>query len=80
MMVDTDQFLEQSSMEGFRTLLVGMRVLDESEAIAFQEECNKADNDILFRDKNIAKIFDKWENELSLIGATVLDDKLQDNV
>jgi len=36
----------------------------------------KAENDILFRDKNIAKIFDKWENELSLIGATVLDDKL----
>lgn len=67
-------------MEGFRTLLVGMRILDESEAIAFQEELIKAENDILFRDKNIAKIFDKWENELSLIGATVLDDKLQDNV
>ena len=80
MMLDTDQFLEQSSMEGFRTLLVAMRVLEESEVNAFINECNKAKNDILCRDQKVAKVYDKWERELSLIGATVLDEKLQDDV
>ena len=32
MMDETDQFLSQCSMDGYRTLLVAMRVLDADEA------------------------------------------------
>lgn len=32
MMDETDQFLQQCSMDGYRTLLVAMRVLDSDEA------------------------------------------------
>ncbi len=35
MMADIDQFLTKASAKGLRTLLMGMRVIDESEYKAF---------------------------------------------
>ena len=80
MMDETDQFLQQCSMDGYRTLLVAMRVLDADEATQFATECAKAESDIEKKDENLAKVYDKWERELSLLGATVLEDRLQENV
>lgn len=39
MMQETDQFLTESSMNGFRTLLIGMKVLDQAEVDEFLREC-----------------------------------------
>ena len=59
---------------------MGMRVLDESEYNAFAHECAEAEKDIMQRDKNLAQIYDRFERGLVLLGATAVEDRLQDNV
>jgi magnesium-transporting ATPase (P-type) len=67
-------------MDGYRTLLVAMRVLDADEAEQFMTECSLAESDILNKETKLQQVYDKWERELSLLGATVLEDRLQENV
>lgn len=67
-------------MDGYRTLLVAMRVLDADEAEQFTTECSLAESDILNKETKLQQVYDKWERELSLLGATVLEDRLQENV
>lgn len=67
-------------MEGYRTLLVGMKVLDEVDVQKFQERCEEAEQDIKNRVKKLEAIYDKFERDLILLGGTVLEDKLQDKV
>lgn len=43
-------------------------------------ECEKAEADLKNKDKRLAEIYDQWERNLSLLGATVLEDRLQDKV
>lgn len=67
-------------MDGYRTLLVAMRVLDQDEANQFVTECTLAESDVANKDEKLDQVYDKWERELSLLGATVLEDRLQENV
>lgn len=39
-----------------------------------------AKNNLGDRDKEMAKVEDKWERDFVLVGATAIEDKLQDNV
>lgn len=43
-------------------------------------ECTLAESDVANKDEKLEKVYDKWERELSLLGATVLEDRLQENV
>lgn len=43
-------------------------------------EIADAEDDIDNRDKLLEGIFDKYENELTLLGATAVEDKLQDDL
>ena len=80
LMDETDEFLKQCSCDGYRTLLVAMRVLDADEAEQFITECSLAESDIANKETKLAEVYDKWERDLSLLGATVLEDRLQENV
>lgn len=80
MLDETNQFLLEASRSGYRTLLVGMRVLDEQEVHEFLKEVDAAEADINQRAKLLDELYDKWERDLQLIGATVLEDRLQDQV
>lgn len=42
-MQEIDDFLTRASVKGFRTLLMAMKVLDESEVQEFLENCAKAE-------------------------------------
>ena len=79
-MFDVDSFLTKASVKGLRTLLMAMRVIDETEYAAFQKEIAEAEKDVMNRDKLLAKIYDKFERGLVLLGATAVEDRLQDNV
>ena len=57
-----------------------MRVLDAEEANEFVTECSLAESDIINKDEKLNQVYDKWERDLTLLGATVLEDRLQDNV
>ncbi len=39
-----------------------------------------ADNNIKNRDSELAKVFDKFERDLVLLGATAVEDRLQEKV
>ncbi len=79
-MGDTEDFLEKASVKGLRTLLMAMKVVDEEEFEQFKKDVAAAENDIMQRDKLLAQIFDKFERDLVLLGATAVEDRLQDNV
>lgn len=74
----TDRFLDKASRLGYRTLLVAFRVLSDQEMRAFNLACQDAEKDLVNRQKQLDTIYDHWESDLQLLGATVLEDRLQD--
>ena len=79
-MGEADDFLMKASLKGLRTLLMAMKVIDESEYKEFEREIAEAEKDIMQRDKLLGEIYDKFETGLVLLGATAVEDRLQDNV
>ena len=80
MMDQIDTFLTKSSLKGLRTLLMAMRVFDEDEYREFANKVSEAEKDVLNREKLLDKIYDEYEKGLVLLGATAVEDRLQDNV
>lgn len=72
--------MHESSCQGLRTLLIAMKVLDSEELERFKIEVANADNNIQNRDSELAKVFDRFERDLILLGATAVEDRLQDKV
>ena len=70
------KFVDYSSCIGLRALLVAVKVLDEDELYQFNQDVEKADSNIENRDANMAKVFDLFERDLTLIGATAVEDRL----
>lgn len=54
MMSDIDNFLSKASAKGLRTLLMAMKVIDESEYRDFAKEVAEAEKDVMNRDKILA--------------------------
>jgi len=75
-----DDFLARSSVKGLRTLLLGIKVLDESEFQEIKREFENAEDDIENRDTLLEECFDRFERDLILIGATAVEDRLQEDV
>ncbi|KIW20668.1 hypothetical protein PV08_01245 [Exophiala spinifera] len=76
----TAENLEMFAREGLRTLCVAERDLDEE----FYQEWNK-DHDfaaqaLTDREDRLEEVSDRIERELSLIGGTAIEDRLQDGV
>lgn len=74
------RYVDYFSQYGYRTLLVGMKVLDPKEYANWSKKLADANYDI----KNKAKLVDEAMSEIEmgcyLLGATVVEDKLQDQV
>ena len=68
------------SDKGYRTLLIAMRILSEKEYENFSNELTKAKMDTDKKNERITKCYDMVESNLTLIGATIVEDKLQDKV
>ena len=64
-----------------RTLLFAYRELDEEEYNKFNEEFTMAKNSVSAdRDEMMEEVAEKIENDLILLGATAVEDKLQNGV
>ena len=72
--------MTSASVKGFRTLLMAMKVLDESEIRDFLNNCEAAERNLITREKSLQAIFSDFERDLVLVGATCVEDRLQDNV
>jgi phospholipid-translocating ATPase len=79
-MKSIDDFLARSSVRGLRTLLFAMKVLDDEEYNDIMNQFAEAEDDIDKRDEMLQEIYDEFENDLVLLGATAVEDRLQDEV
>lgn len=73
---DTNDFLNTASKQGLRTLLMAMRIVDSKEAEEFIKKCEEAERDIKNSEARLDDIYDKFEQNFTLLGATAVEDRL----
>jgi phospholipid-translocating ATPase len=71
-----DEFAEQ----GWRTLALAYRILDQKEYESYSFELEDAYNDLNNREEKLSQLYDKIESNLILIGSTAVEDRLQEDV
>ncbi|KAI5955292.1 DNF3 [Candida jiufengensis] len=76
----TLEHIEEFSTEGLRTLLYSFRWLDKAEFESWHSEYSNAKTALTDRAKLVEETGGKIEKNLELIGATAIEDKLQDGV
>ena len=65
--------------EGLRTLCMAKKVISEDEVIMILEEYKKINNSgTLDKTEDLLKFFNKIEKNFKFIGASAIEDKLQD--
>ena len=76
----TAKDMEAFANGGLRTLCIAYRILTEQEYIDWQRVYDAATNAIHDRDEEIGKAAELVEHSLTILGATALEDKLQEGV
>ncbi|KAL8130275.1 hypothetical protein V2J09_019430 [Rumex salicifolius] len=77
----TREHINTYAEAGLRTLILAYREVDEQEYAEFNEAFTAAKNTVSAeRDEIIEQVADKFERNLILIGATAVEDKLQNGV
>ncbi|KAK4698681.1 phospholipid-translocating ATPase, partial [Phenoliferia sp. Uapishka_3] len=76
----TDTALEEFANEGLRTLCLAYKPLDEEEYEAWDREFHEASTIIEGREAAMERVSEKLERNLLLLGATAIEDRLQDGV
>jgi phospholipid-translocating ATPase len=78
---DTTRHLNEYGEAGLRTLALSYRLLEESEYASWNAEFLKAKTTIgPDRELQLERVSDMIERELILVGATAVEDKLQNGV
>ncbi|KAK9729690.1 hypothetical protein K7432_000095, partial [Basidiobolus ranarum] len=75
----TAQHIDQFSNDGLRTLCLAYRPLSEEFYQQWVEDLQQASTSLDNRDAEVEKCYERIESELVLIGATAIEDKLQEN-
>lgn len=73
-------YVNYFSLRGYRTLLVGVKTLEEKVYQQFLNDLKEAGKDLKTKEINTDLIYDKFEQDVYLLGATIVEDKLQDQV
>ena len=73
-------YVDKFSKKGFRTLFISMKILSQEEYDSFALEVKEASTSLENKEQLLAKAYEKVENNLYIIGATIVEDKLQENV
>ena len=74
------KFVEDASKEGLRTLLVAMKIVSQKQLEHFERQCSLAEENISTRDAELQMLYDEFERDLVVLGATAVEDRLQDMV
>ena len=75
-----EEFTAEASQQGLRTLYFAMKVLSEKEVQKFHFEIEKAEQVLLQKEERLEAIYSQLESDLILLGATAVEDRLQENV
>ncbi|KAH6697629.1 phospholipid-transporting ATPase [Plectosphaerella plurivora] len=76
----TAEHLEMFAREGLRTLCIAQRELTEEQYAAWRREYDDASTALDDREERMEEAASHIEQELSLIGGTAIEDRLQDGV
>lgn len=76
----TDKDLQLFASEGLRTLCLAYRILDYDEYDDWQRRYHEAEVSLEHREENIDAVSAELECNLTLLGSTAIEDKLQDGV
>lgn len=76
----TVKHLEDFAAEGLRTLCLAMRDIPEDEYAAWKLKYDEASTSMENRSEKLDAVAELIEKDLILLGATAIEDKLQDNV
>lgn len=76
----TAEHLEMFAREGLRTLCIARKELSEVEYQTWNKEHDLAAAAIADRDEKLEKVSDAIERDLTLLGGTAIEDRLQDGV
>lgn len=76
----TLEHLADYAHEGLRTLCLAQREISESEYTAWELKHHEASTTLENRDEKLDAVYEEIEQNLHLLGATAIEDKLQDGV
>ncbi|TQN73053.1 Phospholipid-transporting ATPase DNF1 [Colletotrichum shisoi] len=76
----TAEHLEMFAREGLRTLCIAQRELTEHQYQAWRKEYDAAASALEHREEKMEEVADHLERELTLLGGTAIEDRLQDGV
>ncbi|KAG6887394.1 hypothetical protein C0992_012440 [Termitomyces sp. T32_za158] len=77
---ETERHLGEFASEGLRTLTLAYKVIPEAEYEEWSERYHDASVTIEGREEKLEKVSDELERDLRLLGATAIEDSLQDGV
>ena len=77
---ECNTILNSFAVQGWRTLVLAYRKLTQKELDEFNLEFNEAYNDLNNREIRLQDIYKKVESNLTLIGSTAVEDRLQEDV
>jgi phospholipid-translocating P-type ATPase (flippase) len=77
---DFDRQLVEFSNRGLRTLLFAWRVISEEEYLIFRQRFDEASSALQSREQKMSDAASEIEQNMSLIGCSAIEDKLQDQV
>ena len=73
-------YVNKFSVLGYRTLFIAMKILSQGEYDKFSADLKEAQMSAENKDEKVAEVYNKIESGLILLGATIVEDKLQDLV
>ncbi|NWH96170.1 AT11C ATPase, partial [Aegithalos caudatus] len=76
----TKVHVDRNAMDGYRTLCVAFKELTEKEYDKIDRQLNEAKMALQDREEKMAKVFDDTEADMHLIGATAVEDRLQEHL
>lgn len=74
------KYISYFANQGLRVLMLGKKEISHAQFMDFKEKFNIASLDILNKESAIERVCDEFEQNFELVGATVVEDKLQDKV
>ncbi|NWW84643.1 AT11C ATPase, partial [Rhynochetos jubatus] len=74
----TKVHVDRNAMDGYRTLCVAFKELTQKEYEKIDRQLNEAKMALQDREEKMAKVFEDTEADMHLIGATAVEDRLQE--
>uniref|UniRef100_A0A671SAN1 Phospholipid-transporting ATPase n=1 Tax=Sinocyclocheilus anshuiensis TaxID=1608454 RepID=A0A671SAN1_9TELE len=76
----TTEHLNEFAGEGLRTLVLAYKDLDEEYFSEWKQRHHESNVALEYREEKLEKLYEEIEKDMMLIGATAIEDKLQDGV